>query len=96
MRKVLIEKFVTRYGVETGLTMVAFFDFGRIGDNWSNLKDQETIAGSGLGIRIPIPLFDAIRFDLGWGLRKKLNSKPILEPNFFKTFLYVRPLLMHS
>ena len=79
MRKVLIEKFVTRYGVEAGLTMVAFFDFGRIGDNWSNLKDQETIAGSGLGIRIPIPLFDAIRFDLGWGLRKKLNSKPIFH-----------------
>jgi len=76
LRKVIIEKFVTKYGIETGLTLVGFFDFGRIANNWFELKSQETIAGSGLGIRIPIPLFDAVRFDLGWGLHKKFNSKP--------------------
>ncbi len=76
LRKVIIEKFVTKYGIETGLTLVTFFDFGRIANNWSELKNQETIAGSGFGVRIPIPLFDAIRFDLGWGLHKKFNSRP--------------------
>ena len=80
LRKVIIDKFVTKYGIETGFMLVGFFDFGKIADNWSDLKNQKTIiAGSGFGFRIPIPLFDAIRIDLGWGLYGKINSKPSLH-----------------
>ena len=79
LRKVIIKKFVTKYGIETGLTLVAFFDFGRIANNWSELKNQEIIAGSGIGLRIPIPLFDAIRFDLGWALHKRIDPRPIFH-----------------
>lgn len=80
LRKVIIDKFVTKYGIETGFMLVGFFDFGKIADNWSDLKNQKTIiAGSGFGFRIPIPLFDAIRIDLGWGLHGKINSKPSLH-----------------
>ena len=76
LRKVIIEKFVTKYQIETGLTLVTFLDFGRIAKNWSELKNQSTMLGSGIGVRIPVPLFDVIRFDLGWGFTKTPSLKP--------------------
>ena len=76
LRKVIIEKFVTKYQIETGLTLVTFLDFGRIAKNLSELKNQSTMLGSGIGVRIPVPLFDVIRFDLGWGFTKTPSLKP--------------------
>ena len=37
-------------------------------------------AGTGFGIRIPIPMLESIRIDLAWGIRnKKFNDSPVLH-----------------
>ena len=78
LRKDIIPKFATSYKIETGLSVVGFVDAGLIGSDWSQLPAQKIMAGTGFGIRIPFPMIDAIRLDLGWGFRKgKWNSPAI-------------------
>ena len=60
--------------------MVGFFDFGLITDDWSKIKEEKFISGIGLGVRIPMPIFESLRIDFGWGIRqKKLRKKPVLH-----------------
>jgi hypothetical protein len=33
------------------------------------------IGGAGIGIRIPIPMLESIRIDIGWGLKDKTFRK---------------------
>ena len=38
------------------------------------------MGGAGVGIRIPIPILESIRIDLGWGLReRKFIKKPVIH-----------------
>ena len=62
----VIPKFVTDFGVESGLSYVLFIDSGLITDE--GLK-QPKMYGGGIGIRIPFPVVNLLRIDYGWGYR---------------------------
>jgi outer membrane protein assembly factor BamA len=79
LRKDIIPKFATSYKIETGLSVVGFVDAGLIASDWSRLPDQQLMAGTGFGIRIPFPLIDVIRLDLGWGFRQGKWNSPALH-----------------
>ena len=60
--------------------MVGFFDGGFIFHTWSKIKDEKLMGGAGIGIRIPIPLLESLRVDLGWGLReRKFSRSPVMH-----------------
>ena len=80
IRKLIIPKYHSRLGLLNGLSIVGFFDGGVISDHWSNIKENKMIGGAGIGIRIPIPMLESIRIDLGWGLKdKNFRKKPVLH-----------------
>ena len=69
LRQEIIPKYATSFGFELGLIFVSFVDAGMIADNWITLNTQLPMYGTGLGIRIPVPMVDVIRIDYGWGYR---------------------------
>ena len=69
LRKTIIPRFATKYGTEFGLSAVGFIDGGIAGNSLKELTKQNPIWGIGFGIRIPIAIFQVIRFDYGWGFR---------------------------
>ena len=69
LRKTIIPRFATKYGTEFGLSAVGFIDGGIAGNSFKELTTQNPIWGIGFGIRIPIAIFQVIRFDYGWGFR---------------------------
>jgi len=80
IRKLVIPKHHSRLGLLNGLSIVGFFDGGYISHSWSEIKDSKLIGGVGVGIRIPIPILESIRIDLGWGLRNNYFRKnPVLH-----------------
>ena len=79
LRKDIIPKYATKYGTEFGLSLVAFYDVGMIAEDWINLQNMKPMSGTGFGIRIPIPMIDAIRIDLGWGYRDGKWNSPTLH-----------------
>ena len=79
LRKDIIPKYATKYGTEFGLSLVAFYDVGMIAEDWDNLQNMKPMTGTGFGIRIPIPMVDAIRIDLGWGYRDGKWNSPTLH-----------------
>ena len=80
IRKLIIPKHHSRLGLLNGLSVVGFFDGGFISPRWSSIKDKKIIGGAGIGIRVPIPILESIRIDLGWGLKgKTFRKKPILH-----------------
>jgi hypothetical protein len=82
IRKLIIPKHHSRLGLFNGLSVVGFFDGGFIFHTWSKIKDEKLMGGAGIGIRIPIPLLESLRVDLGWGLREKKCRTGLLL-NFF-------------
>ena len=80
IRKLIIPKHHSRLGLLNGLSIVGFFDSGFISHHWSKIKENKMIGGAGIGIRIPIPILESIRIDLGWGLKDKIfRKKPVLH-----------------
>tara|TARA_B100001250_G_scaffold157138_1_gene135046 strand:- start:291 stop:1610 length:1320 start_codon:yes stop_codon:yes gene_type:complete len=80
IRKLIIPKHHSRLGLLNGLSIIGFFDSGFISDHWSKIKENKMIGGAGIGIRIPIPMLESIRIDLGWGLKDKtFRKKPVLH-----------------
>ena len=79
LRKDIIPKFATAYKIETGLSVVGFVDAGLIASDWSRFPDQQIMAGTGFGIRIPFPMIDVVRLDLGWGFRQGKWNSPTLH-----------------
>ena len=69
LRKDIIPKYATKYGVEFGLGVVAFLDAGIISESWTDLLSQSPMLGTGIGLRIPIPMVDVLRIDYGWGYK---------------------------
>tara|TARA_A100001015_G_C14612600_1_gene564784 strand:- start:121 stop:537 length:417 start_codon:yes stop_codon:yes gene_type:complete len=86
LRKEIIPKFATRLNIETGLIIVSFFDIGIISDEIKSFGKESAMSGAGLGIRVPVPIFEAIRLDLGWGYRKGSWGKPGLHFWFGQKF----------
>ena len=80
IRKLIIPKHHSRLGLLNGLSIVGFFDSGFISHHWSKIKENKMIGGAGIGIRIPIPMLESIRIELGWGLKDKtFRKKPVLH-----------------
>ena len=80
IRKLIIPKHHSRFGLLNGLSVVGFFDGGFIFHTWSKIKDEKLMSGAGIGIRIPIPLLESLRVDLGWGLReRKFSRSPVMH-----------------
>ena len=78
LRKLMIPKHRSRRGILNGLGIVGFVDGGFIFNKWSNINQDNFIGGAGFGIRIPIPMLESIRIDLGWGFKnKKFNNYPV-------------------
>ena len=78
LRKLIIPKHRSRRGILNGLGIVSFVDGGFIFNKWSNINQENFIGGAGFGIRIPIPMLESIRIDLGWGYKnKKFNNNPV-------------------
>ena len=78
LRKLMIPKHRSRRGILNGLGIVGFVDGGFIFNKWSNINHESFIGGAGFGIRIPIPMLESIRIDLGWGFKnKKFNNYPV-------------------
>ncbi len=79
LRKEIIPKSSTQYGTQFGLLVVLFIDAGSISYDILSLNENSKMIGSGIGIRIPLPLINLIRFDLGWGYRNGSWDKGILQ-----------------
>ena len=74
--------------------MVGFVDAGLIASDWSRLPDQQIMAGTGFGIRIPFPMIDVVSLDLGWGFRQGKWNSPTLHwgiaQKFYELYLLKR------
>ena len=33
------------------------------------------IGGAGIGVRIPVPILQSVRIDIGWGIKNKIFNK---------------------
>ena len=65
LRYEAIPKFLTKAGIESGLSIVLFTDNGFM---IKNSEPEPILFGSGLGIRIPFPILGVLRFDFGLGV----------------------------
>jgi len=80
IRKLIIPKHRSSRGILNGLCIAGFIDGGFIYNKWSNINEENFMGGAGLGIRVPIPMLESIRIDLGWGIRnKKFNNSPVFH-----------------
>ena len=86
LRKDIIPKYATDYGVEFGLNLVGFVDAGVVADDWNILKDQILMSGTGFGIRIPMPIVNVFRLDVGWGYRDGKFNSPSIHYGFEQKF----------
>ena len=71
LRKVVLNKINGRIGFTNGLCIVAFVDGGLISREWEDLDRKKFIGGAGLGVRLPIPILQSLRIDVGWGIKDK-------------------------
>jgi outer membrane protein insertion porin family len=66
--------------------MLYFSVFGDIGNTWPRISDvnlMDLYPGTGLGLRLDIPMLGLLGLDLGWGFRKQDNNNNHFgnEPN---------------
>tara|TARA_B100001564_G_scaffold159368_1_gene133970 strand:+ start:7982 stop:9277 length:1296 start_codon:yes stop_codon:yes gene_type:complete len=79
LRKLIITK-ENRSEVSKGLSIVAFIDGGFIEYAWKDLNKDKFMGGVGFGMRIPLPVLQSLRIDVGWGYRdKRFNKEPALH-----------------
>ena len=63
-------------GISRGMCVVLFVDGGMINNNWNELDKSQLMGGAGFGVRIPIPVLQSLRIDVGWGFNnEKFNKK---------------------
>tara|TARA_B100000927_G_scaffold288473_1_gene283132 strand:- start:189 stop:1481 length:1293 start_codon:yes stop_codon:yes gene_type:complete len=64
-------------GLSKRVSIIAFVDGGFIEYSLKKLNKDKFMGGAGFGIRIPIPVLQSLRIDIGWGYRnKEFNKKP--------------------
>ena len=74
-RRLILSKSRPKFGLSKGLCLVAFVDGGIIGRTWREINKDTFIGGAGFGIRIPIPVIQSIRIDVGWGYKDENFNK---------------------
>ena len=75
LRKLILQKNGHRLGSTKGVCLVFFADIGAINEEWESISNNSIIGGLGLGIRLPIPILQSIRIDVGWGFKNKKFNK---------------------
>ena len=79
LRKLMIADNI-KGGLSKGVSIVAFIDGGFIDSTWKRLNKNKFMGGVGFGIRLPLPVLQSLRIDIGWGFRNEMfNSKPSLH-----------------
>jgi len=86
LRKTLVPRKVSSFGLEYGLTLAWFFDAGVIGNSWSQLKTRVPIQGTGISIQIPFPIFGLVKIDYGFAFEKGENTGSALHIDFQQKF----------
>ena len=76
LRKLII-KDKARHGLSKGVSIAVFIDGGFIESSLKKLNKDKFMGGVGFGIRIPVPVLQSLRIDIGWGYRNEdFNKKP--------------------
>ena len=75
LRKLFFNKNGDRFSFKKGICIVAFTDIGAINKNWESISRNSIFGGTGFGIRLPIPILQSVRIDLGWGFKNKEFNK---------------------
>ncbi len=70
LRKTWIPRYATRFDFEFGLTTAWFVDMGLTAMDFSSLRDQIPLMGTGISIQMPYPYIGIIRLEYGWGFRQ--------------------------
>ncbi len=66
LRQTIIPRKAPIPGIEYGLELGLFCDFGAIAPNINSIADQKPMLGVGFGLRIPMVGYESLRFDYGW------------------------------
>ena len=75
LRKLFFNKNGAWFGFKKGIGIVAFADIGAINKNWESISRDTILGGAGFGIRLPVPILQSVRIDLGWGFKNKKFNK---------------------
>ncbi len=86
LRQIVIPRHATASQNEFGITAVAFVDAGIISDDVATLGDRQPLFGMGYGVRVPLPVLQVIRFDMGWGYSEQGWTGPWSYVRFGQKF----------
>ena len=75
LRKIIFKKNGPKPNITKGICLVAFADIGAIEKKWGLISKNSIIGGAGVGIRVPIPILQSVRVDLGWGFKNENFNK---------------------
>ena len=75
VRKIVLSDKESVLGLSKGLCFVGFIDGGVINKNWDDINMDNLIGGAGIGVRIPVPILQSVRIDIGWGIKNKMFNK---------------------
>jgi outer membrane protein assembly factor BamA len=75
LRKLIFKKNGPKPNITKGICLVAFADIGAIEKKWGLISKNSIIGGAGVGIRVPIPILQSVRVDLGWGFKNENFNK---------------------
>ena len=76
----LIIKDDIKSGLSKRTSIIAFIDGGFIEHSLKKLNKDRFMGGAGFGIRIPVPILQSLRIDIGWGYRHaKFIEKPVFH-----------------
>ncbi|MEE9190758.1 MAG: BamA/TamA family outer membrane protein [Candidatus Neomarinimicrobiota bacterium] len=70
LRQTIIPKFATKFKNEFGVSASAYLDAGFISKEKSDLNNQKTMFGAGIGLQILWPIVQLVRFDYAWAFRE--------------------------
>ena len=75
VRKIVLSEKASALGLSKGLCFVGFMDAGVINKNWDDINMDNLIGGAGIGVRIPVPILQSVRIDIGWGIKNKMFNQ---------------------
>jgi outer membrane protein assembly factor BamA len=70
LRQTVIPKFATRFKNEFGVSVSAYLDAGIMSRVKSDIFNQGTMFGAGIGLQVLWPIVQLVRFDYAWAFRE--------------------------